>query len=163
MEYVFLENENTNEDYNHAIRVLKDIDKFSNITKKNTTLVNDLRGEVTDELFEQIVINKDSVIVTHSVFTNNFGINSKYQLLKMLKRIGRNRIKNLTYVNTNSYLLNALNYIEDIDGKSNLIEIIRAVAQNNIYLVDHDDFKLYRIVVDFEQDYEIFKKLEVKN
>lgn len=100
--------------------------------------------------------NENLAIVTYSMYTtSHYG--SLFSFAHFLKTAGRWGIKDKIYINLSSedYMMKALEYA--YEHEKSKTSILRSVARNYLISYNYDLQSLTRAVVDFSQDYQVFR------
>lgn len=136
--YMFLENNNDYEDDLYQIQSTLDYVDIEN-EKSEFEIVNNIQGENVRKHLERAVSNK-MIICSNSVFTPNFGTDSGHQLYLALLFMGRNYVRDVTYLNANDYIIRCLEvYLRNESNVNNLRQLIRAIDSNDLLYMDWED------------------------
>ena len=88
--------------------------------------------KIDKETIFPIVFDKNNVIITWSVYTKYLDTHSGLQLLSVLRTAGRSGIQDVTYVDMSGMLLDYLKTVLWDSSLKDVVNILKAINQNNI-------------------------------
>lgn len=97
-----------------------------------------------------IVFDKNNVIITWSVYTKYLDTHSGLQLLSVLRTAGRSGIQDVTYVDISGMLLDYLKNVLWDSSLKDVVNILKAINQNNIITRVGRNF--HQIFIDLSKD-----------
>ncbi|AIM38288.1 hypothetical protein KO02_17550 [Sphingobacterium sp. ML3W] len=115
--------------------------------------------EEGDDKQYEMLFNSKNVIVTYSMYTSSH-YGSLFTFNHFLRVAGRNGVKNMTYVNVSSedYMIKALEYHRD---EKFFLNILKAVAMNNLISYNYDLKSLTKVIVDLTSGHNYFKVIPI--
>lgn len=102
-----------------------------------------------EKQFEDKMFDVENVIITWSMFTDNH-FSSYGQICDFMVMAGLSEVKNKIYINTSTYLKEALT--RAIEHYNESVYIIRCIENNYIIHYDEDEEKFFRLRFNLHND-----------